>query len=495
MLDSRRNPLHLRYEAPDWVRAAYVVVLIAMLSVPLVAMPFAPGPEVLEKRELAEPPRIVDEVGNLNGDVLAEAGGFFTDHFAFRPYLVDLNATIREKLLMVSATPNVVVGTDGWLYYAGELGDYQGTNRMSDAALDNAAANLALMNEYVKAQGKNFVVVIAPNKSTIADSHMPYYIIETDADSNLYRLVPRLKRKGVPYVEARRVLSEGLFFRRDSHWNDEGAYAVAGQISAALGGPRADLSASSVVLDEHRGDLDVMLHPVTAQAEKQLLRQGAENFEIVNGAAGIEDSYVVTNSTADVGDTSILLYRDSFANNLAAPLATVYKQAVFTKLVPYDMSAAQIGFADDIVIERAERHISGFATMPPYMPAPERQIAQVTDVLHYGATINAIRRDPYLVVEGTLKDQVLLGQEVYCQLSYASGIVRTYACFRVSEDREGTEDFEGQRAQDNGNIVGDAGYRVYVKVEGSDVPQRVRILVGTSDSAQEVASAKLEGWV
>jgi hypothetical protein len=57
------------------------------------------------------------------------------------------------------------------------------------------------------------------------------------------------------------------------------------------------------------------------------------------------------------------------------------------------------------------------------------------------------------------------------------------------------EDYEGQRAEDNGRIVGDAGYRAYVKVEGSDVPERVRILVGTSDSAQEVASAKLEGWV
>lgn len=111
--------MHLRYEAPDWVRAAYVVVLVAMLSVPLLAMPFAPRPEVSEKRTLAEPPQVIDEVGALNVNLLADAGGFFTDHFAFRPYLVDLNATIREKLFMVSATPNVVVGTDGWLYYSG----------------------------------------------------------------------------------------------------------------------------------------------------------------------------------------------------------------------------------------------------------------------------------------------------------------------------------------------------------------------------------------
>lgn len=493
-MDVRRTPLHLRYEAPLGMKGLFVVALFAMLLTPLVAMPFAPDPETSERRTLSPEPQLVGEEGSLNVEVLSDAGAYFTDHFAFRPYLIDLNATLRQRYLLTSATPNVVVGTDGWLYYAGELGDYQGTGLMTDAAIENAAMNLYQMHEYVTSQGKSFVVVIAPNKSSIATSHMPYYILPTDADSNLYRLCSRLRRLGVPYVEARRVLSEDLFFKRDSHWNDEGAYAVAGLVSAALGGPRADLSKSSVTIDEHLGDLDGMLHPVTAEPEQQVLRLGAEHFQIANDAADIEDSYVVTNSTADVGATSILLYRDSFANNLAAPLATVYKQAVFTKLVPYDMSAAQVGFADDVVVERAERHLSSFATMPPYMPAVERTIQQEGEVSHYGASIYALRQDPYLVIEGSLEDEVLAGHEVYCQLSYADGRVRTFACLRVSEAKEGMEDYEGQRAQENGHIIGDAGYRAYVKMGESDEPVHVRIMVGTRELAREVASAKLEGW-
>lgn len=473
-------------------QALFVLLFFCMLLVPLVGMPLVHEDSDAEKRDLAPAPElVVDGVPNLA--FLSDAGDYFADHFALRGLLVDVDATLKQRLFATSATPNVVVGRHGWLYYEGELADYQRTGLMGERALAHAAHNLSLMQRYVEGLGKRFVVVIAPNKSTVCPANMPYYEMAGEGASNLERLMPLLHERGVNVVGATSLLAsrgEELYFERDSHWNDEGALLVYDAINAALGGTHVSFSGDETKPDGHVGDLDAMLHPVTATPEGQDRNTHVDDFEFLGEATNVEDGYVVTAGRTQGSQGTLLMYRDSFGNNLLPPFASAYGQAVFTKLVPYDMGTQMVGFAQDVVVERAERHLQFFATDPPYLPAPEIATPPEEAPRPTSTTVYVERNEPYLVVEGTLGEELAGEERVYVQLVCADGSAHTYECFRMVEKTDVSSDFEGQSSEEDVRIQGDEGYRVCI--EGIDNTlgdvQRVRILVGSESAACEVAS-------
>ena len=78
----------------------------------------------------------------------------------------------------------MILGSDGWLYFSDTLPDYMGQG-MSDAELRYLANDLALMQEYIESQGKQFAFTIAPNKNSIYPEHMPDYIENRHGDQTL----------------------------------------------------------------------------------------------------------------------------------------------------------------------------------------------------------------------------------------------------------------------------------------------------------------------
>lgn len=473
--------------------AAYVAVFLTLLAIPFVFMPVAGSTSGSEKRELAAVPELVVE-GRPNLRFLEDAGRYFSDHFALRSELVDLDATLKQRLFLTSSTDNVVVGTNGWLYYAGTLNDYQRKNSLSDHALHNAADNLALVQEYFLARGKRFVLAVAPNKNGLYPEHMPYYDMPGEGESNLERLLPLLDERGVCHVDLYGVFrsrAEVLYFERDSHWTDQGALVAYEAIMGALGREPLSFASGGMATDEHMGDVDAMLHPEFAEAEVQHRPVGVESFTITNDAESVEDNYIITHSTDSSKQGSLIMYRDSFGNNLMLPFASSYEQAVFTKLVPYDMGLQMTAFANDVVVERTERHLSFFASDPPYLPAPERP-----GVASYGerggdTSVYVTQNGPYTVVEGTLDSQVVREDEhVYVTVTHEDGSSKTYEAFRVSEAPESSADYEGSGTDDDKTrIVGDWGYRAYIALDGdSSSVRETRIMVGNEGSMDSVSA-------
>lgn len=454
--------------------AVPVALAMALLAAPLVLMPFAPSAgSSAEKRELAPLPSVTREDGSPNLRLLSDAGDYFSDHFAFRPLLVDLDATLKQRVFLTSATDTVVVGDDGWLYYAGTLNDYQRRNRMSDRKLANIAHNLALVQESLQARGKRFALAIAPNKSSLYPEHMPYYLPEGEGPSNYERLLPLLRERGVNVVDLHAAFGEQgstLYFQRDSHWTDEGALLAYGQIMAALGREAQPFGEAPARTDGHEGDVDGMLHPVLLQAEVQEHRESVDQYEVTNEAEGVEDGYIVTAGRSPAAAGRLVMYRDSFGNNLLPPFATTYEQAVFTKLVPFDMGDRMTGFAEDVVIERAERHLGSFASDPPYLPAPERTAPADLASVDAAATVVACQMAPYLLVEGTIDETLANGEgPVLVGVEYVDGSTRWYEAFRVSEPEPTTVDAEGGEGPEESAIRGDGGYRAYIPLGDQEV--------------------------
>lgn len=480
----------------------FVVALMLLLVAPLVLMPLLPPASdeaSSEKRELAPAPRAMVD-GAPNPRVLTEAGDYFADHFALRAQFVDLDATLRQNVFLTSATGGVVVGTDGWLYYSGEMGDCQRTAVMSDRAASNAAHNLALVQEVLEAQGKRFVLAIAPNKSTLYPEHLPYYRLQGEGPSSYDKVLAQLKERGVHVVDLRQTFLElegEWYLKRDSHWTDEGALVAYGAIRSALGRDATLPEADDATNVARVGDLDAMLHPTTAVPEEQAHRNGVDRFVFSGDSTDVEDNYLVTSSTNDDSRGSLLMYRDSFGNALLPSFASAYGQAAFTKLVPYDMGERMCSFADDVVIERAERHLPFFATTPPYMVAPQRSVTHEEDAVASDTSVHLDVNGSYLVVEGTLDESVCPEDaRVFVEVVSPQGDTHTYEAFLVSEATDSAEDFEGQQQSSSANIEGDWGYRAYISLEdGEDTPQGygVRILVGSEDLAIEVGSVKSNG--
>src|SRR6185503_14961069 len=104
---------------PAWSTALVVAFLGALVT---------PGAVMLahldretpsaENRELAPPPSRPDSWPALRAFPGA-ASRYFEDHFGLRARLVRWQAALRLRLLHASASPDVILGRGGWLFYAG----------------------------------------------------------------------------------------------------------------------------------------------------------------------------------------------------------------------------------------------------------------------------------------------------------------------------------------------------------------------------------------
>ena len=471
----------------------FVGAAMLLLLAPLVLMPFVHDDASREKRDLAPAPALMGDEG-LNINYLADAGAYFEDHFALRSQLVDANARLRERLFLTSAASNVVTGTNGWLYYANELDDYCGIT-LSDAALHNAARNLWIVQQAVEQQHKNFALIVAPNKSTIHPEHMPYYELRGAGPTNTDRLYELLDECGVHYVDVREALAGDdplMYFERDSHWNERGSLVAYEALCTSLGREALDFSAGDVVTQAHEGDLDGMLHPLSLEPEEEDHRTLLDSYVVVNenDAPSVESPYIVCSSTLGSARGNLLMYRDSFGNNLLKPFAASYAQSVFYWAVPYNMDDALIAFANDVVVERAERHVATFAADPPYLRAPACKVKATQTKADDATSVHVREESPYLVVEGTLgPDAASMDDHVYVEVQVPGKKPATYEAYRVSQKAMAEEDFEGQSQASSSFVEGDRGYRAYIAWEQNMGIEgvRVRVHVGTKDSCATVA--------
>lgn len=502
---SRRTskPSHMRmtekvrspggYSEPGGVLAqrVFMVAVGVLLLAPLVGMPFAGADATQEKRELTPAPQLMED-GHPNWGFLSDAGDYFADHFAFRSLMIDIDATLKQAIFKTSATSNVVVGKGGWLYYAGTLDDYHRSNTMSEHAIRNAVTNVSIMQEVVESRGKRFVFAIAPNKSTLFPEQMPYYELPGDGSSNYDRLLPQLQANGIHVVDLREPLLAGgpsLYYERDSHWNEEGALVAYRSIANALGGGRETFEDGAVETTVHAGDVDGMLHPLFAKPEQQVHRPATDAYAMLGDAKSVEDAYIVTNSSSATSHGNLLMYRDSFGNNLLGPFASSYQQAVFTKLVPYDMGDEMVGFAQDVVVERAERHLPFFASNPPYLMSPERTISSEGSPRSSATTLRRSAEGSYLAIRGVVDASVAQESDrIFVELTDSQGTPHVYEAFHVSTFEGETADTADAQKDVAKAEKGDWGYCIYAPLALYGEPEsvRARILIGDVVSSTQI---------
>lgn len=356
------------------MKKALIYIFVAgvlLLSVTLaVGILFAGPAEAGANEVLSKAPVLVDKDGKLNDYFLNDAATWLSDHFFGRQELISVHNKTVSTVFATSSSDDVILGTDGWLYYEPTLGDYTGTAVATDRELFMAANNLALMQEYCESQGRVFAFVIAPNKNSLYPEHMPDYGA-VSSQTNAQALHSKLDEMGVAYIDLFAVFGEQeevLYFAHDSHWNSKGAALGADSINAAFGVQSNYFGGDFSQREYHLGDLYEMLYPSFKDTEENPVYGGELAFEFT-GKATKADSITLETSSGKAGN--LLCYRDSFGNLLYPYLADSYGTCRFSRSVSYDLT--QDG--DYVLIELVERNIAYLYTYLPVMPAPQRELS------------------------------------------------------------------------------------------------------------------------
>jgi hypothetical protein len=415
----------------------YITLFLAILLLPLLGMTFYQNRAKPEKRILATLPKW-QENGLWNQNYLSQLGDYYTDHFAFRSEVVEANAVLSNVLGM-SGQDAVIRGKEGFLFYKDSLDSYLGKTVLDERQLFSTVRMLELMEEYSAQQGVRFVFTVAPNKNTLYPQYMPYYYQKMSAESDLDRLTKRLDKSTVPYVDLKKAFleqDEVLYHKLDSHWNNKGAALAMSSILDNLAQEHVDYGAISYTeRKDFEGDLYGMVFPHGQKKDTNIYYQKEFGFSYDDGFRSVED--IAVHTVHESKDGTAVVFRDSFGNSLLPFLAEEYKDAFFSRAVPYQIDLIEKRAADTLIFEIVERHLQNLAAQLPVMPAPIREFNEWDQrELQVGQTMDVIEEGSYLKIAGVLpKASLDVDSEIYVRC-ISSQVTTVYEAFPLNGEKK-----------------------------------------------------------
>ncbi len=381
----------------NWAFTA--IILLLGLSLAVGTAVFGPA-QAGANEQLSKAPAWTDAEGNWNKDFLSDTAAWFSDHFFLRQELISAGNWLKANLFAASGAENVILGSDGWLYFGETLSDYTGTEPLTQRELFSIANNLALLAEYAESTGKDFLFTVAPNKNSLYPEHMPNCgaVAQTRDVQRLFALLDEMQ---VPYADLYTAFGaeeEILYLTHDSHWNSKGAALGADVINAAFGVQSDYFADSFSGSAAHTGDLYEMLYPAFSDPERNPVYGGELSFIYISSTTAPDS---ITLQTRGQGSTDLLAYRDSFGNLLYPYLADSYGSARFSRSPVYDLTLE----ADHVLIELVERNLRYLITYLPVIVSPARDIVIPAEASGSIALQYENRKSPegYNCISGRLK--------------------------------------------------------------------------------------------
>lgn len=210
---------------------------LILISSPLVLTLINDNSGVLQsERRMSSPLPTIPASLNEWPDFPKKMEQYIDDHFGLRPAFLKLYHQLKNAI-NDSSSKMVVRGKEGWLFYGSEVDAYRHISRYTEAQLATFAKTVEYRRHWLKTRGIDYVIIIAPNKSTIYPEYMPDNLHKVHADSTLDQLLNYAKQHiTVPIIDLRAPLiaakNQGLlYYKYDTHWNLFGGniaqYAIA----------------------------------------------------------------------------------------------------------------------------------------------------------------------------------------------------------------------------------------------------------------------------
>lgn len=212
------------------------IVAVCLMFAPSVASLARVGSPPSQNREPIAAPTVEDGwkiIGNL--------GDYLNDRLRLKDVslridsFIDRNIFREQPAFGGSATPQVLEGEDGYLF----LKDAFDAACNGHGTPESISENVRRFADIIQRSGRKIVVAIAPDKSSILTDKLP----DGNAQDECHRvhqdqLWQSLNDADIPgYVDLRSALRQevsktrrSLYFRQDSHWNQEGSLVGVRQV-------------------------------------------------------------------------------------------------------------------------------------------------------------------------------------------------------------------------------------------------------------------------
>ncbi len=233
----------VRSLAPALLRGAGI--FLAAITVPLVVLIIHPS-----RIGVSAGRRAADRPPAFRFDAPLEYprrfGPYFSQHFPFRPGLIGLYNLLEIEGLGYSPVNLVLVGKDGWWYLdrpvdqPGTTEYFQAYSLFTDREMDEWARVLEERRVWLARRGIRYMFVIAPDKVTIYPEFMPDRIRRFRRLSRMDQFLDYLaKHTNIAAPDLRPALLAAkkdyqVYPKKDSHWNDMGAFIADSEIQKAL---------------------------------------------------------------------------------------------------------------------------------------------------------------------------------------------------------------------------------------------------------------------
>jgi alginate O-acetyltransferase complex protein AlgJ len=364
--------------------ALFLVVISLPLAVNLAGIDGADA--AAENRQLAVFPPFERSWRGL-ADYAEGASAWFEDHFGLRARLVRWYGETRLFWLGVSPTSTVLLGRNGWFYYAddGALEDFTNESLLSAETVAAWRDTVVRAQRWCRTYGVAYVFTVLPDKHAVYPEDFPATVRQLQPMSRMDQVLNAVSDTAAA-VDVRPALSharlrERLYQRTDTHWNDRAAFVAYQEIIRAVRAQdprvpppwrRSDFLAEA--RDVPGMDLARMmgLSHVLRETDLQLIPR-RPRLAIATGAPGASSTAAEGRIVTEIPGSTLpraVIFRDSFTSALAPFLSEHFSRAVYLWQNDFDADAVRRENADVVIQEIVGRHLYTYEPTPSLVPDP-----------------------------------------------------------------------------------------------------------------------------
>lgn len=258
---------------------------------------------------------------------------YLQEHLPVRADLVKGKAALDSRVIRESPNPQVTLGSGGWLFFTEDLKRDCSVTSPADVVV----AQMARFAAETDAAGRKGVAYIGPDKSSMVANRLPAALRDTCTRELSRQIRDDLRAQhpaGVPdlFSTLDRDDVESLYWRRDSHWNPEGAALASAEVVNAIQPGLWDQGAVVVGADtSHVTDLTQLMGLPEEEASPgvTIQRDGVTTTEVTTGDATVARRFQSTSTGVPLIPGKTVVVHDSFGNVQMSLLAPYFEDVTF----------------------------------------------------------------------------------------------------------------------------------------------------------------------
>lgn len=361
---------------------------------------------------------------------------YYTQNFNLRSLFVSLYHQTSIILFKETGNNQVLLGDNSMLFFKETLNDFQRTSTLSVHDIERLNEVFRIIQLYTSSKAIESYFFVAPNKATIYPEYFPdnYQVFENK--SNLEMLLESSLQ--LPFINVKNALldhkdiyQEVIYHKKDSHWNQLGAYIAYQEILSEMG--LTPLSFDESKLEKEvswHGDLSVMLYPAFRDLDIQYNLGIEETFIFTRPIRQFDDMQI--ESRNEHMSNSIVMFRDSFANALIPLISNSFESAHYFRNFPYDFRLLESINPDYLLLEIAERNIPWLLqTTPILLSQPQDQSVFTSKSKSIPVTVHSKKMSDMIFING-LFDTTTIANEITAVKLLYQGI--EYDAFPIYQD-------------------------------------------------------------